>query len=120
MDYALSNADIMEKMDGKCKIVGYDQLHKIQSIDELLNPYGYCVILYLTKENHGHWVAVFNNPRGNVEVFDSYGLFMVDEQQDLIDPRFKSRSNQDQPYLSELIYKSGRKVEYNDHKFQKG
>lgn len=119
MDYSFSSKDINDLMKGSCKILSYSDLHKYKSIDDVLAPCGYFVILYLTEKNYGHWVCVLESPSGAVEVFDSYGEFKPDEEQDFIHPSFKRQSYQDQPYLAELLYQSGRKIEYNDYPFQK-
>ncbi len=118
MNYSLSTSDIIKKMNGKVRIISYEDLHKYNSIYEILYPYGYVVIIYLTKEHYGHWICVLEDIRGRIEVFDSYGIFKPDHELDLIDPKFKKISYQDQPYLSELLARSGKLIEYNDYQFQ--
>ncbi len=47
------------------------------------------------------------------------GYFEPDAEQDLIMDEFRKMSNQDKPYLSELIYQSGKRVQFNNFRFQK-
>ena len=80
-DYSLTNDDVKDYMDNRVKIVAYYDLHKYNSIDELLYPYDKVVIMYsMTERNNGHWVCLFRNyDRKEIEFFDSYGIIIDDQ-----------------------------------------
>jgi hypothetical protein len=122
----LSDKDIMNAMDGKTRIVLYRDLKKYRSVEELLKPYGNCVILYETAPNTGHWVALLKIPPNktcpntNLEFFDSYGK-SVDTQKEYISDSFLNTSGQERDTLSELLLKSNPNylLSYNQHKYQR-
>lgn len=115
---SLSSDDIYDALDGKIRIIDYSYLAKVNHIDEILEPYDACVILYMTRKNYGHWTCVFK--RGNlIEHFDSYGLMVDDELNFDMDPYFRKISNQDYPHLSFLLYNSNYDLSFNEHQFQK-
>jgi hypothetical protein len=105
----LSDGEILEGCNNKCNIVCYSDMHKYHSIDELLNPYDCCIILYNKTSNCGHWCALIK--RNNLlEFFDPYGLY-PDEELKYI--------KKYEPYLSYLMIDSPYKLSYNQYKFQK-
>jgi len=117
MDYPLSKTDIERIFNGKIKVLLYSDIKKYKSIDELLYPFNRVCILYYWKKYHGHWVCVFRNKNGNVEIFDSFGTW-IDDTLKQINNDFRKNTNQDFKYLTYLLYKGGRHVEYNDEKLQ--
>lgn len=109
----------VERMSGISKVITYDKLKHYKSIDELLGLENAVIILYLTRENYGHWISVIRRSDGVLEFFDPYGIF-VDDQLDWIkDKNFMIQKNMDVPYLLNLFAKSGENIEYNHYKFQK-
>lgn len=117
MDYPLSKSDIERAFDGKIKVLLYNEIANYNNINELLYPYNRICILYYWKKYHGHWVCVFKNKNGNVEIFDSFGTFPDGTLKD-INLNFRKETNQAHKHLTELLYKGGRAVEYNDKKLQ--
>lgn len=116
-DIALSNFDILKLLDHKCNIILYPDLHKYNTIDDILNPYGACVLLFEAKPKYGHWVCLIK--KGNeVEFFNSYGGF-PDDSLKYIPKQFAEQSNQNIPYLSLLLFESPYKLYYNEFQFQK-
>jgi hypothetical protein len=118
---SLSNSDILDLLNGKTKILTYTELTKYDDIDDILKPYGSCVILYLTKENYGHWTLIFKQKPYLLSFFDSYGYF-PDEEIKFVPEYFREVSKQNKPHLTALLYnatKKGYKVEYNEYKYQK-
>lgn len=114
---SLSNFDLMKLVDGKAKVVTYDNLYKYKNLDHLLYPYDAVFLLYLFKPKYGHWVAL--TKRNNVvEYCDSYGK-PPDEVLEHIPKLFAKKSHQDYPYLSKLLWESPYNIEYNDYNFQK-
>jgi len=112
MDKALSNSDI-EKMI-KTKVLIYPDLFNYKNIYDILKPNGNFVLLYLTKENYGHWVCVIDHGK-SIEFFDSYGI-----KPDLEFKQIENRKELDEPfnYLSFLLLMSNKKIEYNSRELQ--
>lgn len=122
MDKAFSSKDIIDFVPNT-KIVMYCDIHKYKSLDQLLSPYGSVVILYMTKQNYGHWVCLFMRRDGVIEFFDSYGncdgrRMVPDSEFHYISKSFRQQSYQNYPYLTKLLYDSNYPVEYNHYNFQ--
>lgn len=115
---AYSGRDILKACDWKTKIVKYSELKKYDSLDELLNPFGCVVLLYETRPNYGHWVCIIRHKDSSVEFYDSYGIF-IDDQLDNIDVVMRKRLGVNYPYLSELLVNSGSKIVFNKYRLQK-
>lgn len=118
LNHPLSDIEIKGMLGGRTKIVKYSDIHRMNSIDELLVPFRSCFILYEVRENSGHWVVLLMLPDGSIEFFDSYGG-TPDSQLTFIPKNFASRSYQNYPYLSMLLKKSGKHITYNPYQFQK-
>ena len=72
--YALSNHELEKMMNNQIKVVIYPDLVNYNSIEELLEPFGAVIILYLMDTDTGHWVTLFRYPNSNkIEFFDPYG-----------------------------------------------
>ena len=80
MNYPLSNKELYELFDDKCKILRYKDIENIKDLDELFRPFNITFILYEIKDGFGHWVVVCRRS-SSVYFFDSYGLFPDDEIQ---------------------------------------
>lgn len=118
MAKSLNGQEIYDFFDGKLNIISYRELINYKTIDEVLGKYNMCVLLFLSKPNYGHWTCVFRTIDDGIEFFDSYS-FKPDSELSLINMDFRKQSNQQYPYLTYLLYKSGKQIEYNHHKFQK-
>lgn len=115
----LSDKDVIKLVDGKAKIIVYSELGQYSSLEELLSPYGAIFLLYETKKDFGHWVAVFEVDENTVEYFDSYGK-MIDYPLEYVPKNLRKVLNEDYPHLTSLFYYSKYKyLTYNHHKFQK-
>lgn len=117
---SLSNYDVMNLLNKKINLVLYPDIKKFKNIDELLGKYGACVILYLTKENYGHWCCIFKQKPGVIQFFDSYGE-MVDSALDYkMDPYFRKTGGMDLPLLTTMLLDAYNKYEirFNNFKFQ--
>jgi hypothetical protein len=117
MDYPLSKTDIERAFDGRIKVLLYNELSNYKTIEELLYPYNRVCILYYWKKYHGHWVCIFKNINNRVEIFNSFGGFIDDTLKD-ISKDFKNETNQNYKHLTDLLYRGGREVEYNDKQLQ--
>lgn len=115
---ALSNRDILKLLDNKSNIILYPDIHKYINIDQLIQPYGSCIILYEAKPHYGHWCALLKTNDTDIEFFNPYGG-IVDDSLDNIPLDFRVKTNQVFPYLSYLMYKSKYNLFYNEFRFQK-
>ncbi|AVL93358.1 hypothetical protein za3_18 [Zamilon virus] len=115
---ALSNTDILDMLDNKAQIVLYPDLINYNSIDEVLGPYGACILLFEAKKNFGHWCCLFKRDDNTIEFFNSYGGY-PDNSLKFIPLHFRKISNQYYPYLSLLLLECPYELHYNEFKFQK-
>lgn len=116
---SLSNEEMLKLVDGKSNLIQYPQLKDATNIDDVLYPYGACIILYLTKQNYGHWTCIFKVNDDTIEHFDPYGLYIDEELSFKMDPYFRKIVNEDYPHLSYLLYHSPYKLSFNQYQFQK-
>jgi hypothetical protein len=98
------------------KIIKYSELADIDSLEELLpNSTDYCIMLYETEENSGHWVALLRytdvNNHDRFEFFDPYG-YRPDSELNWISKKMREKLGEDVPYLTRLIKKANENVEY--------
>lgn len=56
----------------------YEQITRIDTVEEVLGPSGFCLIIYEHGKNTGHWCCLFRRPNGDIEFFDGYGFIMDD------------------------------------------
>lgn len=114
----LSDSDILRITDNKTKIIRYEELENITSIDEILDPYGCCVILYQLEEGYGHFCALLKHSYNKLEFFGSYGL-KIDEQLKYSTYNLRKHNGVETPHLSHLIEQSNYSVISNTVKLQK-
>lgn len=117
---SLSNFDVMNLVNNEANLVLYPDIKNYKNIDSLLGKYQACIILYLTKENYGHWCCIFKQTPHIIQFFDSYGE-MVDSALDYnMDPYFKKHGGMDLPLLTRLLLDAYDKYEirFNNFKFQ--
>lgn len=114
---ALSGDEVLRLTENKANLITYPELNKYDNIEEILKPFGACIILYETKKNYGHWVCLIERGNNNIEFFDSYGK-MIDHQLKFIPEHFRVESKQKYTLLTYLLLKSGKKIEYNNYKLQ--
>jgi len=116
-DYDLSDNDILRITDNKTKIFLYSDLEKVNNIDEILNPYGCCVILYQLEENVGHWICLIKHKNNIIEFFDPYGI-KVDQELKFSKFTLRRHNGVIVPHLTALIHKSNYKIISNNFKLQ--
>ncbi len=119
-DVPLSDSQMLELVKGKANVVVYPNMHKYKDINELIDPYSACFILYETKPNFGHWCCITLH-NTELEFFDSYSGF-PDSQLEYIPQEFKDQSYQNYPYLLRLMSDKSTcqyKLSYNEFPFQK-
>jgi hypothetical protein len=119
--FDLSGADILRITDEKCNVIQYEELERVNNINEILNPYGAVVILYTTRKNFGHWVCLFKTKGKNneLEFFDPYGLEMDEELNITNELHLRQHDGLITPHLTALIQKSDYHVRSNTKQLQK-
>jgi hypothetical protein len=115
---ALTNDEISELLNGHVKVMTYSELKKYHHIDELLEPYGCAIILYQTKKNFGHWIALIKQGPHIIEHFDSYGI-KPDNELKFVKSYMRSELGQDYPHLTYLLYHCDYQLSYNQYRLQK-
>ena len=116
-DKPLSDTDIQSYLGKSVKIIEYKDLKNYNSIDELLpNDKDYCVLLYESQPNSGHWTALLKYDN-DIELFDSYGNT---DANILRWTPFKVRQmlGEDDDYLTKLVNKSHYNFIHNRQKYQ--
>jgi len=116
--YSLSNDDINRILHPKTNILIYPDFANMSSIDEAFDELGRCIFLFLTEsERVGHWLCMYKKDN-TIHYFDSYGQppeaqreWLTEEQLDTL--------GEGQPYLWNLLKKSGCKVYYSTFPYQK-
>lgn len=117
-EYAISDKDINDLLEPDTKIITYPAFGLMKSIDEAFDVLGRCVFLFLTKSHtSGHWICMFKRNNNTIEYFDSYGE-KPEEQRKWLTQDMLEELDQSQPYLLNLLKKSGYKVYYNTYPFQ--
>lgn len=114
---SLSGEDVLNLCGKRANLLTYPELAKLDNIDQLLGKYRAAIILYLTSENYGHWVCLFQQDKKTLCFFDSYAL-MPDDELKFTQINFRLSHNQYYPHLTYLLYNSGYDVDYNSYKLQ--
>ena len=114
----LSGADIKRMVGGQTNIIAYERLKTYSNLEQVLSPYGSCVLLYQTRENYGHWVVLIDRGNKMLEFYDSYGLAPDEELK--LDNQFHLRIHGGKitPHLGALIQAGGWSVKYNHEQLQ--
>lgn len=103
------------------RVLTYKELADVSSIEELLpKPKDYFFLLYEHKPNVGHFVVVnryIDNGRDTICFFCSYGS-KIDAPLYWNSPATNRALGQSKPYLTELLRKSGKKLQYNNVQYQ--
>jgi len=116
MEYSFGDEDIIKRLHGKTKVLGYRDLIKYKSVEGLLRPHGNVVIHYPenAEETQGHWTALMysfdDKGKKIIEFFDPYGCE--------IDEAFEKMNVRSRPLLSNLLLKSNYDIHYNNKPLQ--
>lgn len=98
-----------------CPVIRYNEL-KGKSIQQLLPKDGsYCIILYQSAENSGHYVALYRQ-NGVINYFCSYGSY-PDSQLKWVSKE-TNRQLDIQPYITQMFQNTDMPVLYNSHPLQ--
>jgi len=115
---SLSNHEIDAALDGKARILTYNELTRYNTIEQAMGPNKALVLLYETKDNNGHWICIYETTDKLIHFFDSYAL-PPDDELYFVDIDYRKRRNMYFPHLSQLLLDAKHKIEYNHHPFQK-
>jgi hypothetical protein len=109
---ALSDDELRMITEGKCNIITYEQLHSVNHIDEILQPFGAVIILYQLESDTGHWCSLKTMGKNKLDFFGSYGL-KIDEQLKFSNYNLRLHKGEVVPHLTHLINNSKYKVSSN-------
>jgi hypothetical protein len=118
---SLSDTDIKKFFNNKINVIRYNELNNVDSIDEVLQPYGRCIIL-IESEKTNHWVLLqyINKPNNEPYIlfFDSYGISVGNEFNE-IPKSIQRMTQQDRNVILKLLIDSPLKIHYNQYRLQK-
>ncbi len=128
--FSYSDSDIKRFLDDDVRIRKYSELSECKTLDDIVDGKSCSIILYMVKQNYGHWTALIKNPgamKDTYEVFDSYGIMPDDELKYIPDAAKQASAEvakQDHMFMSHIIRNdldSGRvkEVFYNKYRLQK-
>jgi hypothetical protein len=119
-NYSLSDDDILRVLKPKTNIFRYPDLQNVTDINQIFDPYGRAVMLFLTEgESSGHWTAFIKTGK-TIEFFDPYGV-KPDNQKKWLTKKELNELGQAPDYLTNLLNKAkseGYKIIYNKYPFQ--
>lgn len=118
-EYSLSDGDFRDILETDTNVLTYPQLHNYRHIDEIFDPLGRAILLYLTEgKNIGHWVSLIK--RGNtIEFYDPYGNPADTQQRTLgLTPEQDRELNGGQKILTEMVEDAGYTLVSNRMKAQ--
>jgi hypothetical protein len=116
--YPLSNDDIQRILKPDTHIFTYPDFARFDSIDEAFDSLGRCIFLFLTESRSvGHWLCMLRRG-GDIEYWDSYGE-PPEAQRSWLSQAELEALGEGRPYLLNLLKRSGCKVFYNTHKYQR-
>lgn len=118
-DLYLSGEDVVRLTDYKSKVIRYQDLMFVSSIDEILDVEGSVIILYQKEENSGHFCLLTSRYKeGSLYFFDPYG-YDLDEEVKLADFQIRHMGGEIIPHLTHLIEKSNYDLIVNKIQYQK-
>lgn len=117
-EYSLSKSDINDMLHRDTNIYTTKELDKFRHIDEIFDPLGRVIILYLTEDDHtGHWISLLKKG-DTIEYYDPYGSHPKNQGDVLnIDKSVDLNLNGENKILN-MIKDAGYKVKHNTRKSQ--
>lgn len=109
MKHPITDSDIMNICNGQTRIIKNSSLKNYKTIEDLLKPYGSCVVLYDKSDGSaGHWSCLIQNDDG-IEFFCPYGYY----------PDKALQTIEGKAYITKLISQTSQMVSYSDYRLQK-
>lgn len=118
-EYPLSDGDIQRLLPVDTNIFTYPQLENITHIDEVFDPHGRAIMLFLTEDDTtGHWIALIR--RGStIEIYDPYGNAPSQWKKKLGGSMEDNRRwRQNRPLLENKVKEAGYKLLWNKEQHQ--
>jgi len=116
MDEPLSNFQLQSALGDGTKTIVYADLHKYNTIEELLPEVGsFQIILLRDNPKSGHWVVIERKSQDLYYYFNSFGE-SYNQDLYLISSSIRKMLGSYDNYLNDLL--KGKKVEYMNKKFQ--
>lgn len=116
--YALNPIEIQKIAGVPIKVMRYSDLINFKRLEDMFSTNCKCVlILFEQRKRFGHWCCLINHKK-KVIFFDPYAL-MPDDQLQFTNIKFRNENNMRLPYLTYLLYKCKKQIDYNDKQFQK-
>lgn len=112
-----TDEDYLKNNTPNSKVLTYNQLTNYKDIDALFGDKNIIYLLYESIKNYGHWCLLMKRKNGNIEFFDSYGIF-PDQELKFSNKLFRIKNNMTLPHLTALLYKCPYHIEYNNYKLQ--
>lgn len=97
------NSDQMRMLNPDARLLLYDQIEDMNSIDQVFGGYQKVIVLYLLQSAHeGHWCCLFKRGQ-QLNYFDSYGK-PVDAELKLLDPALREKLHEKHDRLKQLTW----------------
>lgn len=116
---ALSGSEIQALVPGmKVNIIKYSELYDARRLEDVMPA----VMLFCTQKDFGHWVTIYEDDRGDLNFYDSYG-YKPDSELLFVKKSFRKEAGQDVPLLTAMMLEwkqrhPRQKVIWNEHRVQ--
>lgn len=121
LSHALSDKELKDFFDGKVNILRYADLKDFDHLDDVLGPYGRCIMLFENENDYNHWVSLVRieiaRRKPYVLFFDSYGC-VPENEFDYIPKSFQKLSHQERGVLLKLLINQPLQVHYSQYRLQ--
>ena len=114
----LSGDQMNALTEGKCNIMGYEELENMSSIDQAFKGKEGLILLYQKTNNNGHWCLLYKVNNNTLNFFDPYS-YNMDEELKFSDYNVRKHQGQQVPHLTALIENSNYNLIQNKTKYQK-
>lgn len=114
----LGDFEIQTYLEGKTKVLKYNEIPQYNNLEQLLYPHGNCVILLETKTDFGHWICI-KRTGDVISFFDSYGDF-PDQQKKFVNTKFLRDSGQKFNIICKMLDEASYKytIEFSERRLQ--
>ena len=114
--HPLSDAEVRAIVKKPITVIKYSELDNYNNMEDLFKECDRVLLLYESKINSGHWTCLINQPK-QIVFFDPYSL-EPDSQLAFTNIKFRESIGIKKPYLSYLMYKTKKPIDYNNVQLQ--
>jgi hypothetical protein len=114
---ALSDREVLRIAGDGTKLVTYSKFKKAKSIDDVFGNSNKLIILVELEDSSGHWICLLKYPK-YYELYDSYS-YKPDNQLKFVPINNRKSLGEECPYLSKLLYESGKPVVFIKTRLQR-